>query len=93
VRNTWICIHAPLAELKPSEKEITDHEVILKEIGKTPLPRLRTRYSYNEDESWMMLDHDAILESGGWREWMFLQDEEAKNILEDKECWRDVTLV
>jgi hypothetical protein len=25
--------------------------------------------------------------------WMFLQDEVGKNILDDKECWRDVSLV
>lgn len=133
VRNAWIRIHGPLAELKPSEKELTEHEAILKEIGRTPLPRLRTRYSDNEVGNQVTPDHDAIRESGGWRElnmqvlilvqkkdpddkandilcyglviapagdgrmkrvgWMFLQDEEANNILEDKECWRDVTLV
>jgi hypothetical protein len=144
VRNAWIRIQGPLAELKPSEKEITDHEVVLKEIGTTPLPRLRTRYSDDEEGSQVTPDHNAIRESGGWREWnmqvlilcgkkdddekinetiergaeyssfslcyglviapagegrmkrvgwVFLQGEEAKNILEDKECWRDVTLV
>ncbi len=144
VRNAWIRIHGPLAELKPSEKEITDHEVVLREMGRTPLPRLRTRYSDNEEGSRMTPDHDAIRESRAWREWnmqvlilcgrkcddeetnemiekgveyssfslcyglviapteygrmkrvgwMFLQGEEARNILEDKECWRDVILV
>jgi hypothetical protein len=144
VRTAWIRLHGPVAGLKPSEKKITDHEVILKKIGMTPLPRLRTRYSDNEEGSQVTPDHNAIRESGGWREWnmqvlilcgkkdddkkasetiekgaeyssfshcyglviapvadgrmkrigwMSLQGQEAKNILEDKECWRHVILV
>ncbi|KAF4636111.1 hypothetical protein G7Y89_g1979 [Cudoniella acicularis] len=141
VKNAWIRIHAPLTELKPSEREITDHEIKLKEIGTTPLPRLRTQHSDNEEGGVMTPDHDDIRNSGGWREWnmqvlilcgktteqksrgvkhnsmsscyglvvtragdgrdsrmkrvgwMFLEGEESKKIIEDKECWRTVTLV
>ena len=144
VKNAWIRIHGPVAELKPSEKEITDHEVILKEVGITPLPRLRTRYSDNEVGNFVSPDHETVREPKYWRElnmqvlilcgkkdddkkadetieegaensslalyyglvmapagdgrmkrvgWMFLHDKEAKNMLEDKEGWRDVTLI
>ncbi|RDL37703.1 uncharacterized protein BP5553_05136 [Venustampulla echinocandica] len=150
VKNAWICIHGPMAELKPSEKEITDHEKKLKEIGRTPLPRLRTRHSDNEEGEVMTPDHDDIKNSAGWRKWnmqvlllcgkngkderakktieeknhgaehnftsrcyglvitqagdgrdsrmkrvgwMFLGGEEAKKIMDDKECWGNVTLV
>jgi len=132
VKNAWIRVHGPLVELKPSEKGFNDHELVLKEMGRTPHPRLRTPYS-DEEGRQVTPDHDELKESGRWRGlnmkvliltskkdpdakakeilcyglviapagegrmkrvgWMFLDDEEANNILEDKECWRDVTLV
>ena len=69
MKNAWITIHGPLIELKPSETELTDHEIILKEIGTTLLPRFRTRYSDSEQGNVATPDHDTIRESGAWREW------------------------
>jgi hypothetical protein len=150
VKNAWIRIHGPMAELKPSEVETTDHENTLKEIGRTPYPRLRTQYSKDEEGNLVTLDHRDVSDAGDWREWnmhilllcgknsedkkteetaeqgnngaeddsmpfcyglvvtqaggggdskmkrvgwTFLEGEEAKKVMEDKECWRSVTLV
>jgi hypothetical protein len=148
VKNAWIRIHGPMAELKPSEVETTDHENALKEIGRTPYPRLRTRHSKDEVGTVATLDHDDIRKERDWHGWdmqvlilcgkkgedekaeetieqsaakhdsfqfcyglvvtqagdsqgskmkrvgwMFLEGEEAEKVMEDKECWRSVTLV
>ncbi|KAE9363904.1 HET-domain-containing protein [Stipitochalara longipes BDJ] len=69
VKNAWIRIHGPMTELKPSEIETTDHDNTIKEIGRTPLPRLRTRYSNNEEGSRLSLDINEVRDNGGWREW------------------------
>jgi hypothetical protein len=150
VKNATISVRGPVAGLKRSEKEITEHEVRLRGIGWTPLPRLRTRYSDDEEGGVVTLDYKDLLESGGWKEWelevlilcgkrgvgkkvdetgelenqggehdemtfcyglvitrtgegqdsrmkrvgwMFIEGEEAIKVVEDKECWRTVTLV
>lgn len=69
VKHAWIRIHGPTADLTPSKKGDTDHEVVLKQIGRTPLPRLRTKYSDDEEGKIIILDHEADKESGVWREW------------------------
>lgn len=69
VKNAWIRLRAPTAKLVASEKSVTDHEVRLKNAGFVPLPRLRTKYSEDEEGSIMSLDYKIARTSAEWREW------------------------
>ena len=75
VKTAWIRIHAPVIKLVASEKRDAAHEARLKKVGLNPLPRLRTKYSDNEEgsvatpdyvtdqtaEEWRMLDLSVLL--------------------------------
>jgi hypothetical protein len=69
VKDAWIRLRAPIAELVASEKKVTDHEVRLSNAGIIPLPRLRTKYSDNEDGTIVSLDSQIARTSGEWRSW------------------------
>lgn len=69
VKDAWIRLRAPMAKLVPSEKTVTDHEVRLNKAGITPLPRLCTKHSDDEEGSVVSLDYKVARDSGEWREW------------------------
>lgn len=69
VKDAWIRLRAPIAELVASEKKVTDHEVRLSNAGIIPLPRLRTKYSDDEDGTIVSLDSQIARTSGEWRNW------------------------
>ncbi|KAK8223351.1 heterokaryon incompatibility protein-domain-containing protein [Phyllosticta capitalensis] len=69
VKDAWIRIHAPMTELFLSNKETIDHEVRLRRVGYTPLPRFCTKYSDDEDGSMVRLNYEEDNMSKGWLEW------------------------
>lgn len=69
VTNAWIRLRAPMAKLVASEKTETSHEVRLKNAGITPLPRLCTKYSDDEEGAIMSLDYNGDRSTAVWREW------------------------
>jgi hypothetical protein len=67
IESAWIRLRAPITPLLPSTVETTDHEARLQRAGLTPLPRLRTRYSDDEEGSWAKLDYKEQETTGTWR--------------------------
>jgi hypothetical protein len=68
VKNAWIRLRAPLIKLVASDKRDTAHEARLKKAGLNPLPRLRTKYSNDEEGSIASPDNANDRTSEKWRE-------------------------
>lgn len=69
IKDAWIRLRAPLATLAASETDSTDHEARLAKAGMKPFPRVRTKYSDDEDGGVMLLDYESVRTSAEWREW------------------------
>jgi len=63
----WIRIHGPLIRLVPSEEEVTEHEIRLRQAGLQPLPRFHTPHS--DKDQVVSLDNAHSLKSEKWRSW------------------------
>jgi len=67
IKSALIRLRAPITPLFQSTVETTDHEARLRRAGRTPLPRLRTRYSDDETGSLVTLDYTEHKTTGTWR--------------------------
>jgi hypothetical protein len=69
VKDAWICIRASMTKISPSPLDSNEHEIRLGCAGMQPHPRMCTRYSSNENENIIVLDHEEAKRSGEWRQW------------------------
>jgi hypothetical protein len=67
IRSASLRLRGPMAPLVRAKLETTDHDLRLRRVGLTPLPRLQTRYSDREEGNFVKFDYEENQRTGIWK--------------------------